>query len=55
VRVELVDQSGAIIQTSLEGFNNLKPGSEITVEGEIKRDGKDNKLVRIVAKRFYPG
>lgn len=55
VRVELVDQSGAIIPTTLEGFKDLKPGSIITVEGEIKRDGKDNKLVRIVAKRFYPG
>lgn len=55
VRVELVDQSGAIIQTTLEGFKDLKPGSIITVEGEINRDGKDNKLVRIVAKRFYPG
>ncbi|MFT3879689.1 MAG: hypothetical protein QM703_08515 [Gemmatales bacterium] len=55
VRVELVDQSGAIIQTTLEGFKDLKPGSIITVEGEIKREGKDNKLVRIVAKRFYPG
>lgn len=55
VRVELVDQSGVIIPTTLEGFKQLKPGSTITVEGEIKRDGKDNKLVRIVAKRFYPG
>lgn len=50
-----MDQSGAIIETTLEGFKDLKPGSIITVEGEIKRDGKDNKLVRIVAKRFYPG
>lgn len=55
VRVELVDQSGAIIQTTLEGYRDLKPGSIITVEGEIKREGKDNKLVRIVAKRFFPG
>lgn len=55
VRVELVDQSGAIIPATLEGFKDLKPGCIITVEGEIKRDGKDNKLVRIVAKRFYPG
>jgi hypothetical protein len=55
VRVELVDQSGAIVPTSLEGFADLKPGSPLTVEGEIKRDGKDKKLVRIVAKRFFPG
>lgn len=55
VRVELVDQSGAILPTTVEGFNQLKPGGTITVEGEIKRDGKDNKLVRIVAKRFFPG
>ncbi len=55
VRVELVDQSGVILPTTVEGFNQLKPGGTITVEGEIKRDGKDNKLVRIVAKRFFPG
>lgn len=55
VRVELVDQSGVIVPASLEGFQNLKPGSTITVEGELKRDGKDNKLVRIIAKKFYPG
>jgi hypothetical protein len=55
VRVELVDQSGSILQTTAEGFQGLKPGSTVTVEGEVKRDGKDKKLVRIVAKRFYPG
>jgi hypothetical protein len=55
VRVEVVDGTGAVIATSLEGFHGLKPGSSITVEGEVKRDGKDKKLVRIVAKRFYPG
>ena len=55
VRVEVVDASGAVIATPLEGFRGLKPGSSITVEGEVKRDGKDKKLVRIVAKRFYPG
>jgi hypothetical protein len=55
VRVEVVDASGAVIAMPLEGFRGLKPGSSITVEGEVKRDGKDKKLVRIVAKRFYPG
>jgi hypothetical protein len=55
VRVEVVDASGVVIATPLEGFRGLKPGSSITVEGEVKRDGKDKKLVRIVAKRFYPG
>ncbi len=55
VRVELVDASGAIIPTTLEGYRGLKPGGPITVEGEIKRDGKDKKTVRIIAKRFYPG
>jgi hypothetical protein len=54
VRVELVDQSGAPVPASLEGFRGLKPGSTVTVEGEVRRDGKDKKLVRIVAKRFYP-
>jgi hypothetical protein len=55
VRVELVDGSGAVLPTSAEGFRGLKPGDPITVEGEVKRDGKDNKTVRIVARRFYPG
>jgi hypothetical protein len=55
VRVELVDAAGAPIPASLEGFRGLKPGSTITVEGEVKRDGKDKKLVRIVATKFYPG
>ncbi len=55
VRVEVVDAAGTVIATPLEGFRGLKPGSSITVEGEVKRDGKDKKLVRIVAKRFYPG
>jgi hypothetical protein len=55
VRVELVDASGAPLATTVEGFQGLKPGSTITVEGEVKRDGKDKKAVRIVAKKFYPG
>jgi hypothetical protein len=55
VRVELVDGSGVIVPTTLEGFRGLKPGGPITVEGVVKRDGKDKKTVRIVAKRFYPG
>ena len=55
VRVELVDASGAVLPTTVEGFENLKPGSSITVEGEVKRDGKDKKLVRVVARKFYPG
>ena len=50
-----MDPSGAVIDTPVEGFRGLKPGSSITVEGEVKRDGKDKKAVRIVAKRFYPG
>lgn len=54
VRVEIVDASGVPVPASLEGFRGLKPGSLITVEGEIKRDGKDKKLVRIVATKFYP-
>ena len=55
VRVELVDGSGAVVPASAEGFRGLKPGDPITVEGEVRRDGKDNKTVRIVARRFYPG
>ena len=55
IRVEVVDASGAVVPASLEGFRGLKPGSTVTVEGEVKRDGKDKKLVRVVARRFYPG
>jgi hypothetical protein len=55
VQVEVIDASGAPVGASLEGFRGLKPGSTITVEGEVKRYGKDNKLVRIVATKFYPG
>jgi hypothetical protein len=55
IRVEIVDASGAVVPASLEGFRGLKPGSTVTIEGEVKRDGKDKKLVRVVAKRFYPG
>jgi hypothetical protein len=55
IRVELVDATGAVVPASLEGFRGLKPGSMLTVEGEVKREGKDKKLVRLVAKRFYPG
>jgi hypothetical protein len=55
VQVEVVDASGAPVAASLEGFRGLKPGSTITVEGEVKRYGKDKKLVRIVATKFYPG
>jgi hypothetical protein len=55
VRVEVVDASGAPVAATLEGFRGLKPGSAVTVEGEVKRDGKDKKLVRIVATKFFPG
>lgn len=55
VRVEIVDASGAPVGATLEGYRGLKPGSTITVEGEVKREGKDKKLVRIVATKFYPG
>ncbi len=55
VRVELVDEAGAVLPTTAEGFRGLKAGDPITVEGEVKRDGKDDRAVRIVARRFYPG
>ena len=55
IRVEVVDATGAVIPTSLEGFRGLKPGSTLTIEGEVKRDGKDKKLVRVLARKFYPG
>jgi hypothetical protein len=55
VRVELVDASGKPLPTTMEGFRGIKPGGTITVEGTIQRFGKDNKLVRVVATKFYPG
>lgn len=54
VRVEIVDQTGMPLPVSLEGYRGIKQGSTITVEGEIRRDGKDKKLVRILATKFYP-
>jgi len=55
VRVELVDATGQVIGSSLEGFSKLKPGSPVTVTGTVRRDGKDKKVVRIVATHFFPG
>ena len=55
MRVELVDRSGSPLMTTLQGFENLQPGSTVTVEGKVVRDGKDKKNVRLVAGRFYPG
>ena len=55
MHVEVVDQSGSPLPVSLEGFRGLKPGSTITVEGKVQKFGKDGKLVRIAATRFYPG
>ena len=55
VQVEVVDGTGSPVPASLEGYRGLKPGSLITVQGEVRRYGKDKKLVRIVATKFYPG
>lgn len=52
VQVEVVDAAGAPVTTTLQGFHGLKPGSTITVEGEVRREG--TKRVRIVATKFYP-
>lgn len=55
VRVELVNADGQVVPSSLEGFANLQPGTPVTVTGTVRRDGKDKKLVRVVATQFYPG
>jgi hypothetical protein len=55
VQIEVVDQSGSPLPASLEGYRGLKLGSTITVEGTVKKFGKDKKLVRIAATKFYPG
>ena len=52
VQVELVDPAGAPVATTLHGFRGLKPGSTITVAGEVRREGQ--KRVRIVATKFFP-
>ena len=54
MRVEVVDQSGSPLPVTLEGFRGLKPGSTLTVEGTVQKFGKDKKLVRIAATKFYP-
>ena len=33
----------------------MKGGSTLTVEGTVQKFGKDKKLVRIAATKFYPG
>lgn len=55
IRVELVDGKGQVLPSTVEGFNGIKPGSPITIEGVVKREGKDKKLVRIVATKFFAG
>ena len=55
VQVEVVDQTGSPLPASLLGYRGLNLGSTITVEGTVQKVGKDKKLVRIVATRFYPG
>jgi hypothetical protein len=40
---------------TLEGFRGLAPGSTITFEGKVEKFGKDKKLVRILATKFFPG
>jgi hypothetical protein len=55
VQVEVVDQSGSPLQATLEGFRGLKLNSTITVEGTVQKFGKDKKLVKILATKFYPG
>lgn len=55
VYVEVVDAAGTPLSATLEGFRGLKKGSTITVEGAVQKFGKDNKLVRIVATKIYPG
>ena len=51
----MVDQSGSPLPATLEGFRGLQKGSTVTVEGKVEKFGKDKKLVRIAATKFYPG
>ena len=51
----MVDQSGSPLPVTLDGFRGLKKGSTVTAEGKVEKFGKDKKLVRIVATKFYPG
>lgn len=55
VYVEVVDASGSPLAATLEGFRGLQKGSTVTVEGKLEKFGKDKKLVRVVATKFYPG
>lgn len=47
-----MDQSGAILPTTVKGFQELNAGSLITVKGKIKREGK---ITYVIATEFYPG
>jgi hypothetical protein len=55
IRIELVDAHGQVLPTTVQGFSGIQPGRSITVEGTIKREGKDKKLIRVVATKFFPG
>jgi hypothetical protein len=49
--VELVDDKGQVIPTTLEGFSGLKPGSRVAFSGTLKR-GDKNGPTRLIATRF---
>lgn len=52
VQVELVDQSGTILKTPVQGFHAIGPMSTITVKGKVERKGKK---VLVQATGFFVG
>src|SRR5262245_6394466 len=51
IQVELVDDKGQVLPTTLETFSGLKPGSRVAFAGTVKK-GKQARPVRFVATSF---
>jgi hypothetical protein len=52
VSIELVNQSGSPLKTTVKGFQGLQAGSPVTVKGKVVKSGKN---VRVVATGVYVG
>jgi hypothetical protein len=51
IQVELVDDKGQVLPTTLETFSGLKPGSRVAFAGTVRK-GKQARPVRFVATSF---
>lgn len=51
IQVELVDEKGQVLPTTMETFSGLKPGSRVAFSGTVRK-GKQPRPVRFVATSF---